>query len=222
MVAPIDFLNLHTFFDALTLMYRVTTRLAAENRTDDDGLQRAVERYAAVFQVEYLSNAEPGPFAALTVEQAAKRAGLTPDQVEWLEEGRVYRFPSVDHAIELLGSGRDAKLLAGGHSLLPLMRLRLARPDLLVDVGRLGDVNQGFVDLQARYGHYSYEGIVGAALAPDAPDSELRHKPIVLLARNPCDITAQVLSDPASFHTCAGSLRLSATARSKNPSGSGA
>ena len=35
---------------------------------------------------------------------------------------------SVDHAIELLGSGGDAKLLAGGHSLLPLMRLRLARP----------------------------------------------------------------------------------------------
>jgi DNA-binding GntR family transcriptional regulator len=30
MVAPIDFANLHTFFDALTLMYRVTTRLAAE------------------------------------------------------------------------------------------------------------------------------------------------------------------------------------------------
>ena len=36
----------------------------------------------------------------LTVEQVAKRSGLTPDQVEWLEEGRVYRFPSTDHAIE--------------------------------------------------------------------------------------------------------------------------
>ncbi|HET9545451.1 MAG TPA: xanthine dehydrogenase family protein subunit M [Gaiellaceae bacterium] len=47
---------------------------------------------------------------------------------------------SVDHAIELLGSGGDAKLLAGGHSLLPLMRLRLARPSLLVDVGRLDDL----------------------------------------------------------------------------------
>ncbi|MGH3037669.1 MAG: FAD binding domain-containing protein [Gaiellaceae bacterium] len=48
---------------------------------------------------------------------------------------------SVDHAVELLGSGKDAKLLAGGHSLLPLMRLRLARPELLVDVGRLGDLS---------------------------------------------------------------------------------
>lgn len=35
-VSNIDFLNLHTFFDALTLMYRVTTRLAAEYRTDAD------------------------------------------------------------------------------------------------------------------------------------------------------------------------------------------
>jgi len=35
-VANIDFLNLHTFFDAMTLMYRVTTRLAAEYRTDAD------------------------------------------------------------------------------------------------------------------------------------------------------------------------------------------
>jgi DNA-binding GntR family transcriptional regulator len=35
-VANIDFLNLHTFFDALTLMYRVTTRLAAEFRSEED------------------------------------------------------------------------------------------------------------------------------------------------------------------------------------------
>ena len=36
----------------------------------------------------------------LTVEEAARRAGLTPDQVQWLEEGRVYRFPSADAALE--------------------------------------------------------------------------------------------------------------------------
>ncbi len=35
----------------------------------------------------------------LTVEEAAKRAGLQPDEVRWLEEGRVYRFPSPDHAL---------------------------------------------------------------------------------------------------------------------------
>ena len=36
---------------------------------------------------------------SLTQEEAAKRAGIPADQVAWLEEGRVYRFPSTDHAI---------------------------------------------------------------------------------------------------------------------------
>jgi carbon-monoxide dehydrogenase medium subunit len=49
---------------------------------------------------------------------------------------------SVDHAIELLGQhGEDAKLLAGGHSLLPIMKLRFAAPAMLVDIGRLNDLN---------------------------------------------------------------------------------
>jgi aerobic carbon-monoxide dehydrogenase medium subunit len=47
---------------------------------------------------------------------------------------------SVDEAVELLGR-EDAKLLAGGHSLLPLMKLRLARPALLVDIGRLEELS---------------------------------------------------------------------------------
>ncbi len=48
---------------------------------------------------------------------------------------------SVDHAIELLGDREDAKLLAGGHSLVPAMKLRLARPTSLVDIGRLDDLS---------------------------------------------------------------------------------
>jgi hypothetical protein len=40
----------------------------------------------------------------------------------------------------------------------------------------------------ATNGWYSYEGAVGRLLAADAPDSDLKHKPIVLLARNPIDI----------------------------------
>jgi carbon-monoxide dehydrogenase medium subunit len=49
---------------------------------------------------------------------------------------------SADHAIELLGRfGEDAKLLAGGHSLLPLMKLRLAAPSALVDIGRIGELS---------------------------------------------------------------------------------
>ena len=48
---------------------------------------------------------------------------------------------SVDHAIELLGTREEAKVLAGGHSLLPLLRLRFTRPSLLVDVGRLAELS---------------------------------------------------------------------------------
>jgi carbon-monoxide dehydrogenase medium subunit len=48
-----------------------------------------------------------------------------------------YRCPaSLDEAVSLLGEyGEDAKILAGGHSLLPLMKLRLASPRLLIDLG---------------------------------------------------------------------------------------
>jgi len=48
---------------------------------------------------------------------------------------------SLDHAVELLGEGAgDAKLLAGGHSLIPALKLRIARPSMLVDIGRLSDL----------------------------------------------------------------------------------
>ena len=48
---------------------------------------------------------------------------------------------SVDHAVELLKeNGEDAKLLAGGHSLLPIMKLRLAAPSVLVDLGRVDEL----------------------------------------------------------------------------------
>jgi aerobic carbon-monoxide dehydrogenase medium subunit len=48
---------------------------------------------------------------------------------------------SVEHACDLLGKDPDAKLLAGGHSLLPAMKLRIARPSKLVDVGRLSELS---------------------------------------------------------------------------------
>jgi len=52
------------------------------------------------------------------------------------------RADSVDEAIALLAEhGDEAKLLAGGHSLLPLMKLRLATPSVLVDVGRLDELS---------------------------------------------------------------------------------
>lgn len=48
---------------------------------------------------------------------------------------------SVEHASELLAAGGgEAKLLAGGQSLIPALRLRIARPAKLVDLGRLHDL----------------------------------------------------------------------------------
>src|SRR5881394_523591 len=57
----------------------------------------------------------------LTVEEAAKRAALWPDQIEWLEEGRLYRFPSSEAAVMALLryatslgiDHREARRLAG-------------------------------------------------------------------------------------------------------------
>ena len=51
------------------------------------------------------------------------------------------RAASLDEALSYLEKyGDDARLLAGGHSLLPLMRLRLATPKVLVDIGRIRDL----------------------------------------------------------------------------------
>lgn len=56
---------------------------------------------------------------------------MFPTQFEYHRPG------SVQEAVQLLGDNPDAKLLAGGHSLLPAMKLRLAAPTALVDLGRV-------------------------------------------------------------------------------------
>jgi aerobic carbon-monoxide dehydrogenase medium subunit len=57
------------------------------------------------------------------------------------------RPESLDAALALLGErGEDAAVLAGGHSLLPVMKLRLAAPELVVDIGKLGELDYIRVD----------------------------------------------------------------------------
>ncbi|TDT15564.1 carbon-monoxide dehydrogenase medium subunit [Ilumatobacter fluminis] len=52
------------------------------------------------------------------------------------------RAGSAEEAISLIGEhGDEAKFLAGGHSLIPLMKLRLAQPTVLVDIGRVNDLS---------------------------------------------------------------------------------
>ena len=51
------------------------------------------------------------------------------------------RASSIDEAVGLLTEhGDEAKLIAGGHSLLPLMKLRLATPSVLIDLGGIADL----------------------------------------------------------------------------------
>src|SRR3990172_12398147 len=48
-----------------------------------------------------------------------------------------YRAASVADAVQMLKKNKGAKLLAGGHSLIPSMKLRVTQPTLLVDIGRI-------------------------------------------------------------------------------------
>ncbi len=52
-----------------------------------------------------------------------------------------YRAKSVDEAVKLLKKNPGAKLLAGGHSLIPSMKLRVAQPTALVDIGRINGLS---------------------------------------------------------------------------------
>jgi carbon-monoxide dehydrogenase medium subunit len=107
------------------------------------------------------------------------------------------RATSVEHAIELLGRDEDAKVLAGGHSLIPLLRLRsYVRPSLLVDVGRLEDL---------RYIREDGDGIAIGALT--------RHAQVVAdpLLAGKCRLVAEgaaLVGDPQVRHrgTIGGSI----------------
>ena len=104
---------------------------------------------------------------------------------------------SVDHAIELLGQhGDESKLIAGGHSLIPIMRLRLAAPTVLIDLGRLDDL---------RYVRDEGDQLAIGALT--------RHRELLFndLIKEHCGIvgwTAGLLGDPSVQHrgTIGGTL----------------
>lgn len=61
---------------------------------------------------------------------------MYPDQFEY------FRPATIDEAVKLLAEhGDTAKVLAGGHSLIPAMKLRLARPGAVVDIGRIAGLS---------------------------------------------------------------------------------
>jgi aerobic carbon-monoxide dehydrogenase medium subunit len=104
---------------------------------------------------------------------------------------------SATHAIDLLGQhGDDAKVLAGGHSLLPMMKLRLAAPAVLVDIARTPGLSGISLD--------GDEIVVGATTRhADLVSSELLRAEAPLLAH-----AASLVGDPQIRHrgTIGGSL----------------
>jgi aerobic carbon-monoxide dehydrogenase medium subunit len=74
---------------------------------------------------------------------------------------------SLDQAIkELQDGGEDAKLLAGGHSLIPLMKLRLAAPSLLVDLRKV----PGLHGVERQNGHWRIGALTPHATLERTPD----------------------------------------------------
>jgi len=104
---------------------------------------------------------------------------------------------SAAQAIELLGEhGDDAKVLAGGHSLLPMMKLRLAAPEVLIDITRATDLSGISID--------GDEILIGATTRhADVASSELVRTDAPLLAH-----AASLVGDPQIRHrgTIGGSL----------------
>jgi len=104
---------------------------------------------------------------------------------------------SAAEAIELLARhGDDAKVLAGGHSLLPMMKLRLAAPAVLIDIARAADL--------AGIGVDGDELVIGATTRhADLASSALARADAPLLAH-----AASLVGDPQIRHrgTIGGSL----------------
>jgi transcriptional regulator with XRE-family HTH domain len=110
----------------------------------------------------------------LTIEETARRAGISVEEVRWLEEGRVYRFPKPDdalaaavlYAIALGIDNREARELAG-LPVPPLPVERHAMPRLLV-IGAVAIALAVFATLLlvSRSGGKEPDGTPGAILPP--------------------------------------------------------
>ncbi|MGJ4946073.1 FAD binding domain-containing protein [Bradyrhizobium sp. HKCCYLS1011] len=107
-----------------------------------------------------------------------------------------HRASSVDEAVALFGKGGESKFLAGGHTLLPVMKQRLAAPSDVIDIGKIKELigiaaSADTVTIKAATPHY------------DVATSDTVQKAIPGLA-----YLASLIGDPAVRHrgTIGGSL----------------
>ncbi|NUW30367.1 xanthine dehydrogenase family protein subunit M [Nonomuraea sp. SMC257] len=115
---------------------------------------------------------------------------MIPARFDYLRAG------SLEEACQALASDEDAKVLAGGQSLLPLLRLRLSYPTTLVDIGRL----PGLSGVEDRGDHVH----IGAMTTHD----EVMRSPVVTAACPLVAMATATVADPAVRHrgTFGGSL----------------
>jgi aerobic carbon-monoxide dehydrogenase medium subunit len=111
-------------------------------------------------------------------------------------EFKYVRPNSVRQAANMLAKDPDAKILAGGHSLLPAMKLRLAKHTQLLDIGRIEGINT--IELKGR------SLVIGAM----ARHVEVANSPVVKEALPALAKLAGEIGDPAVRHrgTIGGSL----------------
>jgi carbon-monoxide dehydrogenase medium subunit len=107
-----------------------------------------------------------------------------------------YAPTSVDEALALLGEHEDAKVLAGGQSLLPVLRLRLAAPETIVDLGRIEELRGVREDGDAL--------VIGAM----TPHSVVQSDPLVAEHARLISLATATIADPQVRHrgTFGGSL----------------
>ncbi|MEU4601818.1 xanthine dehydrogenase family protein subunit M [Kribbella sp. NPDC023972] len=103
---------------------------------------------------------------------------------------------SVDEAVALLREHSDAKVLAGGQSLLPVLRLRLAAPETIVDIGRIDELRGVRDDGDAL--------VIGAM----TPHSSIQSDPLIGEHATLISLAAATIADPQVRHlgTFGGSL----------------
>lgn len=95
----------------------------------------------------------------------------------------------MDQAIELLAQhGEDAKIIAGGQSLLPLMKLRLARPSVLIDLGRISELS------------YIREGDDHIAIGARTRHHDLQYSDTLIKQCPLLAFTASLVGDPQVRH----------------------
>jgi aerobic carbon-monoxide dehydrogenase medium subunit len=107
-----------------------------------------------------------------------------------------YAPTSVDEAVALLGEHEDAKVMAGGQSLLPVLRLRLAAPETIIDLGRIEELRGIREDGDAL--------VIGAM----TPHSVVQSDPLVAEHARLISLATATIADPQVRHrgTFGGSL----------------